>query len=163
MNNFYRVIAISFRHRFTVAASLLCSLAVAVLWGGNITAIYPIVDVVMNNKSVPQFLDEQQALAEQRLAELPPQIDDSQERCSRSRPTRGRRCSGNSPRLRKSSTASGRRWLDTSDGIRWLADFANERLHDAGVGLHGAAHRDVVKSAFRIAGMYYTGRIGAIW
>ena len=39
MNNFRRVIAIAFGHQFTVAASLVCSLAVAVLWGGNITAI----------------------------------------------------------------------------------------------------------------------------
>ena len=59
MKNFRRAIAIAFRHRFTVTASLVCSLAVAILWGGNITAIYPVVDIVMNNKSVPQYLDEQ--------------------------------------------------------------------------------------------------------
>ena len=47
MRNFYRVIALAFHHRFTVAATLLCSFAVAVLWGGNITAIYPVVDVIM--------------------------------------------------------------------------------------------------------------------
>src|SRR5262245_55086854 len=76
MNNFYRVIAISFRHRFTVAASLFCSLAVAVLWGGNITAIYPVVDIIMNNKSIPQYLDEQKVLAEKRIAEVTPQIDE---------------------------------------------------------------------------------------
>src|SRR5262245_56040367 len=70
MRNFYRAIAITFRHRLTVVASLLCALAVAVLWGGNITAIYPVVDVIMNNKSVPQYLDEQRVLAEKRVAEL---------------------------------------------------------------------------------------------
>ena len=57
MNNFYRVITISFRHRFTVAASLFCSLAVAVLWGGNITAIYPIVDVVIPPVTPPDRPD----------------------------------------------------------------------------------------------------------
>ena len=55
MRNFYRVIALAFHHRFTVAATLVCSLAVAVLWGGNITAIYPVVDVIMNNKSIPDM------------------------------------------------------------------------------------------------------------
>ena len=31
---------------------------------GNLTVVWPVVDVIMNNKSVPQYLDEQRALAE---------------------------------------------------------------------------------------------------
>ena len=58
MTNFVRVISLALRHRLTVGASILCSLIVALLWGGNITAIYPIVDVVMNDKSIPEWLDE---------------------------------------------------------------------------------------------------------
>ena len=49
MKNFGRVLAISLRHRMTVAASLFCSLAVAVLWMG----LYPkpftdVMDVSVN-------------------------------------------------------------------------------------------------------------------
>src|SRR5687768_12094513 len=60
MNNFGRVLAISLRHRLTVAASLFCSLAVAVLWVGNIAPLYWVVDVVMLDKSLPQWLEEGQ-------------------------------------------------------------------------------------------------------
>jgi ATP-binding cassette subfamily B protein/subfamily B ATP-binding cassette protein MsbA len=58
MTNFVRVIRLALRHRLTVVASISCSLIVALLWGGNITAIYPIVDVVMNDKSIPEWMDE---------------------------------------------------------------------------------------------------------
>jgi ATP-binding cassette subfamily B protein/subfamily B ATP-binding cassette protein MsbA len=70
MNNFYRVIALAFRHKLTVAASLFCSLAVAVLWGGNITAIFPVVDIIMLNKSIPQYVDETSVELEQEIAAL---------------------------------------------------------------------------------------------
>src|SRR5688500_11661366 len=75
MNNFYRVIALSFRHKFTVAASLVCSLAVAVLRGGNITAIFPIVDIIMLNKSIPQYLDETTVELEQQIATLTSDVE----------------------------------------------------------------------------------------
>jgi ATP-binding cassette subfamily B protein/subfamily B ATP-binding cassette protein MsbA len=161
MNNFYRVIAMSFRHRFTVAASLLCSLAVAVLWGGNITAIYPIVDVVMNNKSVPQFLDEQQALAEQRLAELPSQIAERQERLSSAtvdeRATVQRELTSLAEELnrKRNEVARFERWNPLAH--RYLPDSAFMTLAWVCTALLIGT---IVKSAFRIAGMYYTGRIG---
>lgn len=60
MHNFYRVLRLSLSHRLTVAAALSCSLAVALLWGGNITAIYPIVDVVMAGKSIPEWAAEKE-------------------------------------------------------------------------------------------------------
>ncbi|MCA9234990.1 MAG: ABC transporter ATP-binding protein [Planctomycetales bacterium] len=74
MNNFLRVLRISLNHRFTLAASVLCSLAVAVIWGGNITAIAPIVDVVMVGKSVPQWLDDEIETKRAEIAELAPSI-----------------------------------------------------------------------------------------
>lgn len=50
----------------TVFVSMFCSLAVVLFWG-NITAIYPVVDVIMVGKSVPGWLDE---LAEQKRREI---------------------------------------------------------------------------------------------
>ncbi|MAT71971.1 MAG: ABC transporter permease [Planctomycetaceae bacterium] len=74
MNNFLRVLRISLNHRLTLAASVLCSIIVAILWGGNITAIAPIVDVVMVGKSVPQWLDDEIEQKRAELAELAPAI-----------------------------------------------------------------------------------------
>ena len=75
MNNFMRVLALSLRHRLTVAASLTCSLAVALLWVANITPLYYVVDVVMLDKSIPQWLEEGQTERSERLAELSRQVD----------------------------------------------------------------------------------------
>ena len=70
MKNFGRVLAISLRHRMTVAASLLCSLAVAVLWVGNIAPLYWVVDVVMLDKSLPQWIAEGQDDRQRRIGEV---------------------------------------------------------------------------------------------
>lgn len=70
MTNFFRVIRIALRHRLTVVAAVLCSLAVALLWAANITAIFPIVDVVMAGKSIPQWMEENIAASQQQLEEL---------------------------------------------------------------------------------------------
>jgi subfamily B ATP-binding cassette protein MsbA len=58
MSNFARVVRLALRHRTTVAAAIICSLVVAVLWAGSITAVMPIVDGVMHGKSIPDLLDE---------------------------------------------------------------------------------------------------------
>ncbi|MEQ8839292.1 MAG: hypothetical protein RID07_20975, partial [Lacipirellulaceae bacterium] len=58
------------RHRITVIASVCCSLSIALLWGGNITAIYPIVDIVMAGKSIPQYVDENIVATQSELADL---------------------------------------------------------------------------------------------
>jgi ATP-binding cassette, subfamily B, bacterial MsbA len=161
MNNFYRVVAISLRHRFTVAASLLCSLAVAVLWGGNITAIYPVVDVIMNNKSVPQYLDEQKVLAEKRIAELGPQIAEREERltgaAAEERADVQRELSGLGDELSRirAELARYERWNPVAH--RYLPTTAFRTLCWVCIALIAGT---LLKSAFRIAGMYYTGRIG---
>ena len=82
MTNFARVIRLALRHRSTVAASILCSLVVALLWGGNITAIYPIVDVVMQGKSIPEWIDEKVEFSRKQLADQQAQKDESQQRLS---------------------------------------------------------------------------------
>lgn len=57
MSNFGRVLRQALQHRLTVAGTLVCALVVAVLWGGNITAIYPIADVVFQGRSLSQWVD----------------------------------------------------------------------------------------------------------
>ena len=58
MNSFARVLRLALRHRLTLVACLFSSLAVAVLWGGNITALYPVIDVVMQDKSLIDWVDD---------------------------------------------------------------------------------------------------------
>ena len=58
MNNFFRAVRIATRYRATLVALILSSLAVAVLWGGNLGTVYPIVGVVLKQRSIREWDDE---------------------------------------------------------------------------------------------------------
>src|SRR4051794_8626026 len=68
MGNFARVVRLALRYRTTVAASFICSLVVAVLWGGNIGFLYPLVEVVGNNQSLGKWADTSIAKAQATIA-----------------------------------------------------------------------------------------------
>ena len=57
MKNFLRVLRLSLRYRFTFLASIVCALGVGVLWGGNIGAVYPFVEVAFQGHSLQQWVD----------------------------------------------------------------------------------------------------------
>jgi ATP-binding cassette subfamily B protein/subfamily B ATP-binding cassette protein MsbA len=69
MNQFGRALKLSLNHRFNVMACILSSLIVAVLWGGNLTAVYPLVNVIMNDHSLPDWIDEKIAESDQEVAD----------------------------------------------------------------------------------------------
>lgn len=55
--NFARVVRMAIRYKFTFAASVLSAIMVAVLWGANISAVYPVVEVIFKNQSMQQWVD----------------------------------------------------------------------------------------------------------
>jgi len=57
MGNFVRVLRLSLRYRWTVAASAVSALIVALFWGANITAVYPFVEVVFRGQSLQQWAE----------------------------------------------------------------------------------------------------------
>ena len=69
MNQFGRALKLSLNHRWNVAACILSSLIVAVLWGGNLTAVYPLVNVIMNDHSLPEWIDEKITESDQEVAD----------------------------------------------------------------------------------------------
>ena len=48
MNSFGRALKLALAHRVNVVGCILTAIVVAVLWGGNLTAVFPVVDVIMN-------------------------------------------------------------------------------------------------------------------
>src|SRR5262245_46546745 len=149
MGNFGRVISLAFRHRFTVVAMLSCSLAVALLWGGNITAIYPVVDVIMNNKSIPQYLDEKRAEGERQIAELNDKIAAQKKKLegeANAEPGRRVEIAGleNEQARLQRKVASYERWLPTAR--RWLPTTAFATLVMVCTGLVVGT---LLKSGFR--------------
>lgn len=67
MNHFGRALKLALHHRWNVIGCVLTSLAVAVLWGGNLTAVWPVVDVIMNDSSLPEWVDQQVARSDREV------------------------------------------------------------------------------------------------
>jgi ATP-binding cassette subfamily B protein/subfamily B ATP-binding cassette protein MsbA len=76
MNNFRRVLKLSLQYRFTLAGVVLCSLMIAAFWGGNIGAVYPIVEVAIRGKSLQHWVDEEIRATQQKSLELERKIED---------------------------------------------------------------------------------------
>jgi len=81
MKNFLRVLRLAFRHKFTLAASVVCALVVAVLWGANIGTVYPFVEVAFRGESLQDWVrggieDSRQTAAEmtERIEQLNAQL-----------------------------------------------------------------------------------------
>jgi len=70
MKNFGRALRLTLAHRWTLVASITSALLVAVLWGGNITAIYPCVEIVLKGKSPAEWAEDQIEYAEQTKAKF---------------------------------------------------------------------------------------------
>ncbi|MEX0585857.1 MAG: ABC transporter ATP-binding protein [Pirellulales bacterium] len=75
MKNFFRALRLTFAYPGTMAAALFSALLVAVLWGGNIGTIYPIVEVVFKGQSLGQWADTQLDASQQRIADFEREID----------------------------------------------------------------------------------------
>src|SRR5215475_55417 len=70
MHNFSRALKVALTHRVNIAVCVFTSAVIAVLWGGNLTAVFPVVGVIMNDHALPDWID-------QKVAEAQVEIDDS--------------------------------------------------------------------------------------
>ena len=68
MQHFLQALNDSLRYWKSILLATLCSFGIAALWSGNIAAFYPSLQVVLDNQSIPQWMDRQIA-AEQEAAE----------------------------------------------------------------------------------------------
>ncbi len=59
MKNFFRALRMASQHWLSVVLAAVCSFAVAALWGANIGAFYPILEVTIRGKSMQQWVDEE--------------------------------------------------------------------------------------------------------
>ena len=64
MKNFGRALSHALRYRWTLVGIVTSSLAVAVLWGTNLGAVYPFVEVVMKGQSLRAWADQRVASAQ---------------------------------------------------------------------------------------------------
>jgi ATP-binding cassette, subfamily B, bacterial MsbA len=76
MKDFLRVLRIAARQRLALASCVFTSLIIALLWGMNIGALYPLVEVVFKGDSLPSYFAEKIADSETKLKIQDQAIDD---------------------------------------------------------------------------------------
>lgn len=69
MSHFRRVLKIAMAHRVNVIACMLTSLVVAVLWASSLSAVFAVVDVIMEDMSLPEWVDKQVVEAREEVAQ----------------------------------------------------------------------------------------------
>ncbi len=70
MKNFRRVLRLALQHRLNIIGCVVSALAVAVLWAANLSAVFPVVDVIMTDRALPAWIDDQLADHESKAALL---------------------------------------------------------------------------------------------
>ncbi|HMC11981.1 MAG TPA: ABC transporter ATP-binding protein, partial [Pirellulaceae bacterium] len=69
MKNFFRVVQLTLRRRYTFVAAVACSFGVAFFWGGNLAILKPVIDVVFSGGKRPhEVADLKLAEAKEKLA-----------------------------------------------------------------------------------------------
>jgi ATP-binding cassette subfamily B protein/subfamily B ATP-binding cassette protein MsbA len=127
MHNFSRVLRLAMRYRLTLAGAMASALAVAVLWGANIGAIFPFVQVVFEGESLQQWVDREIAKAQKGAAEQTARIEGFQRQLAGADPDRERFL------LAQISLAESRRTAEEwgQQGYEWLKPAVDRYLpHD---------------------------------
>ncbi|HEY1066059.1 MAG TPA: ABC transporter transmembrane domain-containing protein, partial [Pirellulales bacterium] len=70
MKNFGRAVRLALRFKWRLAGLFLCALAVGVLWGANITTLFPLMEISFKGRNPQQWVRGEIADAEKRIAAL---------------------------------------------------------------------------------------------
>ena len=70
MSNFSRALRLALRNRWNVVFCFATSICVAVLWAGNLAGVLPIVDAVMRDMSIPEWVAQSIASDREKISEL---------------------------------------------------------------------------------------------
>ena len=77
MNNFWRSMQFARAYWRRLALSITCGAVVAVFWGANITALQPMLQVLLANRTLLEYVDERIAHENGQIAEIGEQIDEA--------------------------------------------------------------------------------------
>src|SRR5208337_2949832 len=78
MKNFRRVLRMACRYRLTLLGAVLSALGVAVLWGGNIGAVYPFAKIVLEGKSIQNWVADEIDRSSHVISDLGQEIERTQ-------------------------------------------------------------------------------------
>jgi ATP-binding cassette subfamily B protein/subfamily B ATP-binding cassette protein MsbA len=92
--NFIKVVRMAIRYRWTFFSSIICALIVAVLWGGNIGTVYPIVEVVFQGETPQHWIARKIADSQKTAADKTVKIAALQKELSHAAPKEQRAING---------------------------------------------------------------------
>ena len=75
MKNLGRALRMTLRYKWSLIASFVCSVMVAVLWSLNLGAVYPFVEVVLKSKSLHEWVVEQDETSAHLIADKQAEIE----------------------------------------------------------------------------------------
>lgn len=74
MNNYVRAFRNTLQYPWTVAGTFVFSMLVAIVWGGNIGALYPVIQVAFQGRSLQAWMKEEIEESRQQIAKLEDQV-----------------------------------------------------------------------------------------
>ncbi|MGL4514670.1 MAG: ABC transporter ATP-binding protein [Lacipirellulaceae bacterium] len=161
MNDFSRALRLAFRYPWNVAACWGTSLLVAVLWAANFAAVWPVVDAVMQGKSVPQWLTTEVQSEEARLTVLADERRDLGGRFADASPAAAERLTAKLTDVRRREGYSRAK----IDSTRWALGVAERWLPKTPFETLGAVCAfllvgTTIKSVFRVVNLVLVARLG---
>jgi ATP-binding cassette, subfamily B, bacterial MsbA len=70
MKNFYRALREAWRHWVTLGAGIMCSFAMAFLWGANIMALYPVIETTIHGGNLQSWNEQKIAALQEKIHRL---------------------------------------------------------------------------------------------
>jgi len=78
MRFFFKAILLSFRYKWTILASVMNALLIAVFWGASISTIYPFMEVIFEGETICSWVDNRIVKAEVESQQLQAEVNELQ-------------------------------------------------------------------------------------
>ncbi|QDS96559.1 Lipid A export ATP-binding/permease protein MsbA [Roseimaritima multifibrata] len=131
MKDFRRVLHLVTKRRWTLAGCIFTSVFVALLWGLNIGALYPMVEIVFKGDGVPGYIAKEIDNSLEQIAETETEIAEINQQLS-SKPGVEKR---NQLELSLEFAITRRTAYESSlDSLRWFQPYANQYLPETAFG-----------------------------
>ncbi len=75
MHNFFRLLRPALKFRWTLAGILLTSILVGLMWGLNIGALYPVLKIAFQEKSIEEWVQQEISKSEQNVVDLSAELN----------------------------------------------------------------------------------------
>ena len=75
MKHYWRALKMALKYKWSLVTAIFCSIMVALLWGANIGAVYPFVEVVFERNSLHDWVDNQVTNSREKIVSLTTDIE----------------------------------------------------------------------------------------